>query len=137
MTKNISTFEIFWGFSLISLIACLAILFIWVPADANCPLAAGKSATSVQDEPSQLSVRAVLGGPACDPKTKPAVELPAPRQRDVFRWERCWRRGHGERRQRRRRQISILVSSSSFFWGKQLFPGLRKRRKAKELFSSV
>ena len=35
LTKNISTFEIFWGFSSISLIACLGIIFVWVPADAN------------------------------------------------------------------------------------------------------
>ena len=35
LTKNISTFEIFWGFSSISLIACLGMIFVWVPADAN------------------------------------------------------------------------------------------------------
>ena len=35
LAKNISTFEIFWFFSFITLIAALGILFIWVPTDAN------------------------------------------------------------------------------------------------------
>ena len=35
LAKNISTFEIFWFFSFITLIASLGILFMWVPTDAN------------------------------------------------------------------------------------------------------